>query len=114
MGPMIGSGIITFVLTSVSAVSFFLMLILALNGFMGQDRAVNASFGTYVVLAGLIVLGATALSILSTGFLKRRLNWHAVLAVLLSSVGLSVIAGLLHFACVIIAAIVAEAMRTGR
>ena len=49
MGPMIGSGIITFVLTSVSAVSFFLMLILALNGFMGQDHAVNASFGIYVV-----------------------------------------------------------------
>lgn len=114
MGPMIGSGIITFVLTSVSAVVFFFMLMLGLNGFMGQERAVNASFGTYLVLAGSIVLGATALSMFVTGILKKRLSWHAVTAVLLPSLSFSVIAGLLHFVCIIIAAIVADQMRTGR
>jgi hypothetical protein len=114
MGSMIGSGVITFILTTFSAVIFFFMLMLGLNGFMGQQRAVNASFGTYIVLAGLVVIVATAISILTTVLLKRRLNWHAVLAVLLPAVSFSAIAGLMHFGCIVIAAIVAEEMRTGR
>ncbi len=111
---MIGSGLITLILTSVSAVVFFFMLMLGLNGFMGQQRAVNASFGTYLVLAGLVVIIATGLSVFVTGILKRRFDLHAILAVSLPVIGFSVLAGLLHFACIVIAAIVAEEMRTGR
>lgn len=114
MGPMIGSGIITFVLTCASAVVFFFMLMLGLNGFMGQQRAVNASFATYLVLAGLVVVTATTLSVLLTRLLKHRFSWNAVVAMLLPTLSLSVIAGLLHFGCIVIAAIVAEEMRTGR
>ena len=111
---MIGSGVITFVLTASSAVVFLFMLMLGLNGFMGQQRAVNASFGTYLVLAGLIVVFATVLSVLLTRVLKRRFSWNGVLAALLPAIGLSALSGLLHFGCIVIAAIVAEEMRTGR
>lgn len=111
---MIGSGVMTFALTCGSGVVFFFMLMLGLNGFMGQQRAVNASFGTYLVLAGLTVAGATLLSVLLTGLLKRRFSWNAVLAVLLPAISLSALASLLHFGCIVIAAIVADEMRTGR
>jgi hypothetical protein len=114
MGSMIGSGIITFLAGCASAIVFFLMLGLALNGYMGQQRAVNASFGTYAVLAGLTVLAATALSVFVTRILQRRFSWNAVLAVLLSSISFSVVAGGLHFVCVIVAAIVADSLRTGK
>ena len=114
MGSMIGSGVITFALTCGSAIVFFFMLMLGLNGFMGQQRAVNASFGTYVVLAGLIVAVATAFSVITTRLLKRRSSWNAVVAVLLPALSVSLIAGLLHFGCIIIAAIVADQMRTVR
>lgn len=114
MGSMIASGLITLMLAAASAVIFFLMLGLGLNGYMGQQRAVNASFGTYIVLAGLIVLAATALSVFVTGFLQRRFNWNPILAVLLSSVSFSALAGVLHFVCVIVAAIVADSLRTGK
>lgn len=114
MGSMIGSGVVTFLLGCVSAVAFFFMLVLGLNGYMGQQRAVNASFGTYVFLAAVIVLLTTALSVVLAGFLRRRFNWHAVLAVLLSSATFSLAAGIFHFMCVVVAAIVADGMRTGR
>lgn len=114
MGAMIGSGVVTFVLTCISAVVFFIMLMLGLNGYMGQQRAVNASFGAYIFLAAVMVLLATALSVVLTGFLQRRFNWHAVLAALLSSVVFSLVAGMFHFVFVVIAAIVADGMRTGR
>ena len=114
MGSLIGSGIITFVLTACSAVVFFLMMMLGLNGFMGQQRAVNAAIGTYLVPGGLIVLAATLLSILATRLLQRRFSWHALPAVMLPVLSFSMIAGLLHFGCVVIAGIVAEQMRTGR
>src|SRR5688500_11545940 len=96
MGSMIGSGVITFVLGCISAVVFFLMLGLGLNGYMGQQRAVNASFGTYIVLAVLIILITTALSVFATRFLQRRFSWHGLLAVLVSSVAFSIAAGVLH------------------
>ena len=114
MGSMIASGVITFVLACGSAVVFFFMLMLAINGFMGQERAVNASFGTYAFLGGMTILAATALSVVVSRLLQRRFGWHAVLAVLLSSTAFSIAACLSHLICVIISAIVASEMRTVR
>src|SRR5687767_2610354 len=74
---MVGSAAITFGVALVSGIVCFFGLLLALNGFMGQERAVNASIITYIVLAILVVLTVTVMSTLTANFLQRRLDWTA-------------------------------------
>lgn len=114
IGAMVTGGIITLVLSAATAAAFFMALVLALNGFMGQERAVNASFGTYTVLAAGAALVMTALCVFSTSFLARRFKWNALLAMVLSVVVSGLGAVVLHFLCLIAATIVASTLRTGR
>lgn len=88
---MISSGAITFGVAVVSAIVCFFGLLLALNGFMGQERAVNALIVTYVVLALLVIALMTLFSALTANFLQKRFNWQAAVAVMASSLGFAVI-----------------------
>lgn len=92
----------------------FFMWALALNGFMGQERAVNASmitFGVLAVAASLICLG---LSLILVYFLSAKKKWNAAGSATLSILLFTVITGGLQLLSVIISAVVADQMRTNR
>lgn len=95
------------------AFSFF-MWALALNGFMGQDRAVNASMITFVVLAGLAALASIALSVFSVYHLSEKRGWNAAGSAVLSTLVFSAAAGGLQLLSVLISVIIASQMRTTR
>lgn len=81
---------------------------------MGQERAVNASMVTFIVLAVVFSVLCLALSLLSVYYLSVKRAWNAALAAVLSVVVLSVAAGGLQLVSVVISVIVAEQMRTTR
>lgn len=114
LGAMVSSGAITFGVAVVSGVVCFFGLLLALNGFIGQERAVNTSIVTYVVLALLVIALMTLFSALTANFLQRRFDWRAAVAVISSSLGFAAIAVVMHIVSIVIAAIVADQMRTTR
>jgi hypothetical protein len=108
------TGIMTLAVMVVSAAAFLMSLILALNGFMGQDTAVTGSFTTFIVLGIVSVLIAVGGGCRLTYYLTERRTWHVVGSTILS-IFLAGAAGVgLHLASVIIAVIVAEALRTGK
>ena len=111
---MIGSAVITLGITILSSIFSFFGLLVALNGFMGQERAVNTALITFIVLAVAVILLVTIFSALTAGFLQNRFEWKAVVAVIASSFGFIVIGVVMHFVVIIIAAIVADQMRTTR
>lgn len=85
-----------------------------MNGFMGQDRAVNASIITLVVLGLLAAVCCLALSLYSVYYLSVKRVWNAALAAALSIIVFAAITGGLQFLSVIVSAVVAEQMRTTR
>ena len=87
---------------------------LALNGFMGHQRAVETSMIVYIVLAVISGLISIMLSLLTVYFLAGRREWNAALSALLSIVIFGVTTGVLHTVSVVISAIVAEQLRTTR
>lgn len=111
---MIGSGALTSVVTVVSAVVCFFGLLLALNGFMGQERAVNTSIATYVILAIVVIVAVAVMSAFTTRLLQRKFNLGAIVSVITSALGFAAIGAVMHVVSVIIAAIVADMMRTTR
>lgn len=111
---MIVSGVITLLAAIASAVAGFLALMLALNGYMGQERAVNSSIATYGVLAILVIGSVTVMSGFTAHFLQRRFSWGVALSVIISGLGFAVIGVVMHVVIIIIAAIVADMMRTTR
>jgi hypothetical protein len=108
------TGIMVLAVMVVSAAAFLMSMILALNGYMGQDTAVNGSFITFIVLGLVSLLIAVGGGCWLTYYLTARRQWHAVGSVVLSIFLGSVVGVGLHFASVIIALIVAEALRTGK
>lgn len=108
------TGLVTVVTLGVSAVLFFMSLLILLNGFMGQDRAVNGAFITFIALVVLtLVIGVGGGSWLSY-FLTERKQWHAVGSVILSiflacAIGIGV-----HVVAVFASAVVADQLRTNR
>lgn len=111
---MISSGVLTLLMTIGSAIIGFLALLLALNGFMGQERAVNMAIITYAVFAVIIMLAVTAMSAFTVMFLQRKFNWGSALSVIISGLGFAVVGVVMHIVSVIIAALVADMMRTTR
>lgn len=108
------TGIITLAALIVSGVVFLFSLIMALNGFMGQERAVNGAFITYIALVLItLVVGVGGGSWLTYHLAERR-KWHAagsaiVSIILVCATGISV-----HLGSVIAAAIVADQLRVKR
>ncbi|MGB7070674.1 MAG: hypothetical protein WBD22_14370, partial [Pyrinomonadaceae bacterium] len=91
-----------------------MMWALALNGFMGQQRAVDTSMVVYFVLAIAAAILNVSLSVVFVYFLSGRRGWRTVLSSLLSIVVFVAATGVFHTACVIISAIVAGQLRTNR
>ena len=87
---------------------------LALNGFMGQERAVNTSMSVFVVSAVAVVAMASILSGVLVYFTAHRRNWNAGGSAVVAITIFGILSGVLHIACVIVAAVVADAMRTTR
>jgi hypothetical protein len=108
------TGTLIFAGLCVSGVLFLFSLVLALNGYMGQERAVNASFITYIILAVVTGLIVTGLGAWLAYYLTERRKWHGVGSAALAMVlAIGVGAGL-HLASVVVAAVVADQMRTNK
>jgi hypothetical protein len=107
----IASGILTLAVMVVSAGVFLMFLIIGLNGFGGQEHAVNGAFITFLVLAVVTGLLATGLGAWLAFYLTERRKVHAAGSAALAIVSMSVAGGVLHMAAVIIAGIVADQLR---
>jgi hypothetical protein len=108
------AGIVMLLVGVTSGFFGWMMWALALNGFMGQQRAVDTSMTIYFVLAILSVLIVIVLSVLSVYFLAGRRAWNAALAAALSITVFSVAVGALHVGAVVVSAVVANQLRTNR
>lgn len=108
------TGIVTLAALLVSGALFFMSLLVLLNGFMGQDRAVNGAFITYIGLTVLtLVIGVGGGGWL-TWYLTERRKWHPAGSSILSIVlGCGLGIGV-HIVAVIAAAIVADQLRIKR
>jgi hypothetical protein len=111
---LISTGILVTAAAIATGLFSFFIWALALNGFMGQERAVNASMITFVVLAVLVALVSLSLGVLLTYYLSAKRGWNAVGSVLLSTLVFAAVCGGLQIGSVIVSAIVAEQMRTTR
>src|SRR5687767_15065080 len=108
------TAIVVLVVSVATGIAGWMMWALALNGFMGQQRAVETSMAVYIVLAVISGLISTILSLLAVYFLAGRREWNAALSALLSIVIFSATTGVLHTVSVVLSAIVAEQLRTTR
>lgn len=90
------------------------MWALSLNGFAGQQRAVDVSLVVYVVLAVVSTLICVVLSVLTVYILSGRFNWNVVGSAVLSIVVFVVTTGVLNTISVVISAIVASELRTNK
>jgi hypothetical protein len=108
------TGVIVLLVGIASGVVGWMMWALALNGFMGQPRAVETSMMVYIVLAVISALICVALSALAVYFLSGKWNWHAAGSAALSIVVFAVTTGVLHTICVVVSAVVADQLRTNR
>jgi hypothetical protein len=105
------TGIMTLAALLVSGALFFMSLLVLLNGFMGQERAVNGAFITYILLVVITLVVGIGGGGWLTYYLTERRKWHAagsaiVSIILMCSIGISV-----HLGAVIAAAIVADQLR---
>lgn len=100
-------------LVALGVFSFF-MWALSLNGFMGQERAVNASMITFIALAAITGVVCVALSLFSVYYLSVKKMWNAAGAAVLSIVIFATVGGGLQLASVFVSVIVASQMRTTR
>ncbi len=90
----------------------FFMQAVALNGYIGQSDAVNASMVTYGILALLAGAFVTIGGAFSVYFLAHLRKWNAGLVSVLSVIVFSILSAIAHLVCLVIAIVVAEAMRT--
>ena len=95
------------------ALSFF-MWALALNGFMGQERAVNASLVTFVVLLVVFALLCIGLGLFSVRFLAHKRDWNAAGASALSTFVFTVAIAALDLITIFVSVAVASMLRTTR
>lgn len=90
----------------------FMSWALALNGFMGQDRAVNASLITLIILGVVFSLACIGLGMAAVYYLSGKREWNAAVSSIAAIVVFSVACGGLQFLSVIISAVVATEMKT--
>ncbi|MBX3287801.1 MAG: hypothetical protein KF855_00525 [Acidobacteria bacterium] len=105
------TALLLIVVSAVSGIAGFMAWALALNGFMGQETAVNVSLVTYIVLALLTALVLTIAAVLSVRYLSNTRSWNPAGATALSVVVFSILITAGHIVCVIISAVVANALR---
>ncbi len=106
--------VITAVCGIASAAFGWFMWALALNGFMGQQRAAEISMAVYIVMAvGAVIVGAL-LSGLIVYWLAGKRSWNAVGSAVLSCAIFIVGTSAVHFGCVLVSVLVADGLRTNR
>lgn len=108
------TGGLTVIVLCISGVLWFVSLLVLLNGFMGQERAVNGAFITYIGLSVIALLVCAGGGSWLTYYLSVRRTWSAfgsaVLAIFLAcAIGIGV-----QLVSVFAAAIVADQLRTNR
>ncbi len=106
------TGIIMLGVSAATGILGFMAWALALNGFMGQERAVNASMITFIVLAVISAFVVLTLSIAAVYFLAGRRSWNAAVSAVLSILVFGMTSGVLHMLCVVVSAVVANQLRT--
>ncbi len=111
MAAMAVSGIAVLIASVASGFVGWMAWALALNGFMGQQRAVDTSMAVYIVLAVVSAFLAVLLSVLAVYYLSAKRGWNAAGSSALSVTVFAVATFALHFASVIISAVVAGQMR---
>lgn len=97
-----------------SLASGWFMWALALNGFMGQTRAVEISMVVYFVLAIGTVIAAALLSGLAVYWLAGKRGWNAIGSAVLCGAIFIVGTSAVHFGCVLVSVLVADSLRTNR
>ncbi len=102
------------VAATASGLAGWMMWALSLNGFMGQQRAVETSMIVYIALAAVSAVVCLALGILAVYLLSHKRSWNAAGSAALSIVVFVATTGVLHTLAVVISAVVAEQMRTNR
>lgn len=90
----------------------FFMQAVALNGYIGQSQAVNGSMITYGILALLAGILVVLGGMFSVYFLSHTKKNNAGLVSIGSVIVFSILAAVAHLVCLVIAIIVAEALRT--
>lgn len=98
----------------VSGAFSWFMWALALNGYMGQQRAVEMSMAVFSILAVVSVIVATGLSIFTVYWLAGKKAWNAAGAAALSTIVFMIVTGALHFVCILVSVLVADQLRTTR
>ena len=111
---LISTGIVVTASAVATAAFCFFMWALALNGFMGQERAVNVSMITFIVLGGVSTLASIAFSVYSAYHLSVKRSWNAAGAAILSIVVPAILAGGLQLLSLFLSVAVASQMRTTR
>ncbi len=81
---------------------------------MGQERAVNTSLATYVILAVGVAVISVILSFFAVRYFVVKREWNPAAAALLAIVIFSALAAGGHLILVVISTVVAEQMRTKR
>ena len=111
---LIITGLLVLVSLAALGVFSFFMWALALNGFMGQERAVNASMITFIALAVFTGVLSVVFSLFSVYYLSVKMLWNAAGSAILSFVVFAAVGGGLQLLSVFISVMVASAMRTTR
>ena len=108
---VIVTALLLVVVSAVSGMSGFMLWAIALNGFMGQETAVNVSLITYILTAILTAVILTISAVVIVRYLSVIRSWNAFGAASLSFIVFSILIFAGHIVCVIFSAIVASALR---
>ena len=112
LAAVLVTGGILLLLSLGTGVFAFMSWALALNGFMGQDRAVNASLITLIILGVVFSLACIGLGMAAVYYLSGKREWNAAVSSIVAIVVFSVACGGLQFLSVIVSAVVATEMKT--
>lgn len=116
-GAKIAIGVTALLVLAVGVVSTafsWFMWALALNGYMGQQRAIEVSLVVFFILAALTVLISTGLSGFAVYWLAGKKAWNAAGAAVLSAIVFMIVTGVGHFLCILVSVLVADQLRTTR
>lgn len=111
---LIITAVLMFAVAIICAAFSFFMWALSLNGYVGQESAVNTSLITFVVLASITSLACIALSLVLVYFLAAKKKWDAAGSAVLSTVLFAALTAGGQILSIIISVIVADQMRTTR
>jgi len=108
------TGIVVLAVSAITGALGWMMWALALNGFMGQTRAIDTSLIVYCSLAVASILFATAFSVAGVYIAAVKRGWNAAVSAIVSILIFATAAGIVQFLAIIISVIVADQLRTNR